>query len=133
MSFHDDFIIYFLLTRNANSIKFIERLFYVWLHTWNEQDTKIKFRNRIKMKNRNNMKCFSFLNAIELLFKNTKNTFDGKKIAFSQLEEAYLKNFCRNNKETRDKAIKVFELFLENKYVSENDKKKIRDFINNKN
>ena len=79
------------------------------------------------------MKCISILNYIEILFKNTKNTVNDKKIAFSRLEEIYLKNFCRNNKETRNKAIKVFELFLENEYVSENDKKKIRDFINNKN
>ena len=132
MNVHDDFILFFLLTRNAYSIKYINRLFYVWLRTWKKNDAKIKFRTQIKMKNRDNYKCLNYLNFLEILFKKTKNTTNDKKIAFSQLEEWYLKIYCRNNKYTRDKAIEVFKLFLENKYISENDKKKIRKFIDNK-
>ena len=132
MNVHDDFILFFLLTRNAYNIKYINRLFYVVLLTWNKHDEKIKFRTQIKMKNRNNYKCLSYLNFLEILFKNTKNTTNDKKIAFSQLEEWYLKIYCRNNEDTRDKAIEVFKLFLENKYISESDKNKIRKFINNK-
>ena len=64
----------------------------------------------------------------ELLFKNTKNTFEDKKIAFSQLDEWYLQK-CRKNKVTKDKAIGILQLYLNNKYVSKEDKKKIEYFI----
>ena len=131
--YHDDFILFFLLTRNAQSAKYIDRLFYVCLDTWNENDAKIKFRNQIKHQNLENNTCFAYLNFLEILFKNTKNTFDDKKIAFSQLEAWYLNIHCKNNKITRDRAIEVFKLFLDNEYVSENDKKKIQNFIDNKN
>ena len=133
MNYHDDFILFFLLTRNASSAKYIDRLFYVWLHTWNQNDTKVKFRTQIKEENMNNNKCFAYLNFLEILFKNTKNTVDDKKIAFSQLEDWYLNIHCRNNEKNRDKAIEVFKLFLDSKYISEDDKKKIQNFIDNKN
>ena len=132
-NYHDDFILFFLLTRNAQRAKYIDRLFYVWLETWNKNDEKVKFRNQIKHQNLENNTCFAYLNFLEILFKNTKNTFDDKKIAFSQLEAWYLNIHCKNNKITRDRAIEVFKLFLDNEYVSENDKKKIQNFIDNKN
>ena len=35
------------------------------------------------------------------------------------------------NKNTREKAIEVFKLYLNNEYVSKEDKKKIESFIEN--
>jgi hypothetical protein len=67
-----------------------------------------------------------------MLFKNTKNTKEDKKIAFSQVKYYYLDiKYCRKNKVTREKAISVFKSYLGNEYVSDEDKKKLRDFIDN--
>ena len=96
MNYHDDYILFFLLTRNAYSIKYINRIFYVVLTDWNRSEPKVKFRTQIKENNIDNKKCFSSLIFSELLFKNTKNTFKDKKIAFSQLDKWYLQK-CRNN------------------------------------
>ena len=131
MNFHDDFILFFLLTRSAKSIKYIDRSFYIIYPGW-KNDNKVQFRMGIKMKNRNNEKCFFYLNFLEILFKNTKNTFEDKKLAFILSEYTYLNlDFCRLNKNTRKRAIEVFKLYLDNEYVLKEDKKKLEDFINN--
>ena len=131
MNFHDDYILFFLLTRSAKSIKYIDRFFYVVYHVW-KYDDKVKFRMEIKMQNRDNDSCFAYLNFLEILFKNTKNTYEDKKIAFAQLENWYLnKDICRTNKITRKRAIEVFKFYLDNEFVSKEDKKKLEDFINN--
>ena len=100
----DDFILFFLLTRTAQRAKYIDRIFYVWYQDWPKNDEKIIMRNAIKHNNVNIKGCFSFINFLEMIFKNTKNTFEDKKIAFSQVENNYLNNFCRGFKETREKA-----------------------------
>ena len=134
MLYHEDFILFFLLTRVANNLKHINRLFYVWLNIWkNNNDSKIIFRNEIKEKNMKYNKCFCYLNFLEILFKNTKNTIEDKKIAFSQVETWYLNNDCRENKDSREKAIEVFKLYLNCEYISNKDKNKIQNFINNSN
>ena len=132
MNHHEDYILYFLLTRNAKSIKYIERIFYICPTFWDNNEPKVKFRNEIKNEERHNKKCFAYLNFLDMLFKNTKNTKEDKKIAFSQVKYYYLDiKYCRKNKVTREKAISVFKLYLENEYVSDEDKKKLRDFIDN--
>ena len=88
---HDDYIHFFLLTRSAKSIKYVNRIFYIYCPNRVEND-KIKFKNKIKNENKFKLMCISYLNFLEVLFKNTKNTFDDKKIAFSQLEYLYLNN-----------------------------------------
>ena len=132
MNHHEDYILFFLLTRNAKSIKYIERIFYICPTFWDNNEPKVKFRNEIKNEERHNKKCFAYLNFLDILFKNTKNTKEDKKIAFSQVKYYYLDiKYCRKNKVTREKAISVFKLYLENEYVSDEDKKKLRDFIDN--
>jgi len=132
MNHHEDYILYFLLTRNAKSIKYIERIFYICPTFWDNNEPKVKFRNEIKNEERHNKKCFAYLNFLDILFKNTKNTKEDKKIAFSQVKYYYLDiKYCRKNKVTREKAISIFKLYLENEYVSDEDKKKLRDFIDN--
>ena len=53
MNFHDDFILFFLLTRSAKSIKYIDRSFYIIYPGW-KNDNKVQFRMGIKMQNRKN-------------------------------------------------------------------------------
>ena len=121
---HEDFILFFLLTRIANNIKYINRVFYVVPHIWKNNNPKVKFRNEIKEQDKKTKRCLSYINFLEIIFKNTYNTFKDKKIAFSQLEKWYLNNHCKSNKYSREKAIEVFKLYLESKYISIDDKKK---------
>ena len=126
---HEDYILFFLLTRNAKNLEKISGLFYIILHTWNNSDSKVKYRNQFKIENLRNKQCFSYINFLDILFKNTKNNFKDKKIAFSQLEIWYLNNHCRGNIYSRKKAIQVFKLYLNCQYISKNDKRKIKKFI----
>ena len=132
MFYHDDFIIYFLLTRNAYSMKFVDRIFYICLKIWDEKDPKVKFRATIKRQDMDNKKCFGFLIFLEMFLEKTQNNYKDKKIAFSQLDTWYLKQtICQNNTNTRDKAIRIFKLYLDNKFISKEDKIKIKNFIDN--
>ena len=126
---HEDFILFFLLSRYAYNAKYIDRVFYIFLHTWNPNDPKIVLRNQYKVDDIKNKQCLSYINFFEIIFKNTNNTTKDKKIAFSQLETYYLYNHCRVNKDTRDKAIEVFKLYLNCEYISKKDKDKIQKFI----
>ena len=40
MNYHDDFILFFLLTRSAKSIKYIDRVFYIIYPGW-KKDNKV--------------------------------------------------------------------------------------------
>ena len=128
MYYHDDFILFFLLTRNAYSIKYIDKIFYIVLTDWDKNDSKVKFRTQIKTKNKDNKYCFSSLIFSRLLFNYTKNTFKDKKISFSQLDRLYLQK-CRKNNATKEKANEIFKLYKNNEYVSKEDKNKIESFI----
>ena len=130
---HEDFILFFLLSRNAYNAKYVDRVFYIFLHTWNPNDPKIKFRNQFKENDIKTRQCLSYINFFEIMFKNTNNTLKDKKIAFSQIEIFYLYNHCRANKETRVKAIEVFKLYLNCEYISQKDKEKLQKFIDSGN
>ena len=128
---HDDFILFFLLTRNAKSIKYIDRVFYKVISDWDKNDPKIKFRWKLKYENsfNNKMRCQAYLNFLDILYKNTKDTIEDKKIFFSQVEDWYLNIFCKNDKDNREKAVELFKIWLENKYISDIDRNKIKKFI----
>lgn len=133
INFHDDFLLFFLLTRNAYKLKQIDRIFYLVLFGWNRKNKKVKFRMRVKNRNRKYMRCNNLLTFNEFVLKNTKNTFYDKKVAFFCLDQYLLSYWCRNFKPTHEKAIKVSNLFLNNKYIEEEDKRKIIIFINETN
>ena len=129
-NFHDDFILFFLLTRNAQSIKYIDRAFYTVIYDWDRNDPKVKLRLQFKYEHLDVMRCKAYLNFLDILFKNTKDTLDDKKILISLTERYYFNNLCKDDKENRERAIELFKLYLENKYISDDDKKKVQDFIN---
>ena len=79
---HEDFILIFLSTRIASNLKYINRIFYIVPYIWKQNDPKVKFRNKIKEQNKKTMRCFSYINFFEILFKNTKNTTEDKKLPF---------------------------------------------------
>ena len=53
-----------------------------------------------------------------------------KKIAFYSFNKWFLNYWCRNFSETIVKAINISNKYLGNKYIQEEDKKQIRNFLN---
>ena len=90
MNYHDDYLIFFTLSRKANNHKVINKIFYIILKGWNTNNTKIQFRIKEKVKNKEYMRCNSLLNFIEFLFYKTENTFKDKKFAFYSFNRWFL-------------------------------------------
>ena len=126
---HEDFLLFFLLTRNAFNFQQIKKIFYCQL-IWDKIDPLINFSIKEKIRNRENMNCQSFINYIEFLLIKTNNTIYDKKIASYELENYYLNNYCRNNSFIMERGKKVCKLFLENEYIENNIKNKIYFFLN---
>lgn len=130
MNYHDDFLLFFLLTRSANSLKQIDRIFYLVLLGWKKSNKKVKFRLKVKKKNWKYKRCYDLLKFNEFILKNTRNSFYDKKVAFFSLDKYLLSYYCRKYQPIQEKAIKVSNLYLSNKYIEERDKNKIIKFLN---
>ena len=129
IKYHDDLILFFLLTRKAKSLKQISRIFYVIVITKFIHNPKVDYRREEKFKDRYNDICGANLNYVEILFEKTKNTIEDKKIPFSQFQTLYMDNECQNNIEFKKKGMDLCNLFLESSYIEEKDKNKIKDFM----
>ena len=72
MNFHDDRLMFFLLSRKARNLRQIKRIFYIVVQWPNEaNNTKMQFRLKQKIKNRENMICLAYINFIEFLLIKT--------------------------------------------------------------
>ena len=118
MNFHDDFVLFFLLTRKAGSLRQIKRIFYFIIQRPNEQNNaKIKFRLDEKQKNRDDMRCLAYINYLDFILNKTNNDIIDKKISSFELQNWFLKHRCRYNKNIKEIAKKVLELFLMNDFI----------------
>lgn len=123
MNFHEDFLLFFLLTRKANKLRHIKRIFYVVI-LW-PKNNKIQFRLNEKQKNRENLKCIGYINYIEFMLMKTNNDTIDKKIPSLELKKHFLKDKCKHNKIIRERALKVLELFLKNEFIEKEIKNEI--------
>jgi len=130
MNRHEDFLLFFLLTRNAYNFKYINRIFYAHIVWRNVNNSKIIFSQKQKSLNYTNIQCLSQLNYIEFLLVNTNNTIYDKRKAFFELNKGYLNHSCKFNQYNREKALNICKLFLENKFIEEKAKNIIKGFIN---
>ena len=126
---HDDFFCFFMLTRYAKNLKNIKKPFYLVLKRENKNNTLINFHKTEKNKIHKENRCISFLYYIEFLLFKTNNTFFDKQIAEYELENYYLNNSCRFSNISKIKGIQTCQLFLNNKYINNTLKKKIRLFL----
>ena len=130
ISFHDDLFLFFVITRNANTLKRIKNIFYFILKE-NENQNKLKlFRLKEKRKNGFNMICYAFISYIEFLLIHTSNSFLDKKIAASELKTWYLNHKCKSNNITRNLSNRVLKQYLENKFIENRTKFEIIKFLN---
>lgn len=127
---HEDYLILFLITRIANKLKQIKRIFHVKI-TYGKPKmytTKAKSNDNI------NLFCQSYMNYIEFILIKTNNTISDKKIPSFELKRYYLdKPECKNNSFIRKRGIKVCKLFLKNKYIEKYTKKQILKFFHEQN
>ena len=130
MNCHEDFLLFFLLTRNANSIKNIRRIFYAHIYWVNETKASIVFAKKEKEIVKKNYRCLSYMNYIEFLLDRTLNTTKDKKIASFELNNWFLNHQCINNTFIQERAKKVCKAFLENQYIEKEVKNKINIFLN---
>ena len=130
MNCHEDFLLFFLLTRNANSIKNIRRIFYAHIYWVNETKASIVFAKKEKEIVKKNFRCLSYMNYIEFLLDRTLNTTKDKKIASFELNNWFLNHQCINNTFIQERAKKVCKAFLENQYIEKEVKDKINIFLN---
>ena len=129
INYYDDYLFFFLLTRNAKSLKKINRIFYVKQKIIFTDDSKVNHRKQERIINGFNLSCFASLYYIEILFYHTSDTFEDKKIVFSQFEKLFLQHQCRSNVKNHEKGVQICNLFLENQYISFEDKRKIRNYL----
>ena len=129
MNHHDDFLLFFLLTRKARSLKMINRIFYMIVVTKFLHGPKVEYRRKEKNINRDNLACRAYLIFIEIIFDKTENNVEDKKIPFSQLETWYFNNECKYNKFVREMGIQLCKKFLSSVYIEEKDKDKIKSFL----
>lgn len=130
---HDDYFVFFLLSRIAKNLKQIKKPFYLVLLRNNyikTNKTLLDFHNNEKQKLHKEYGCLSYLYYIEFLLKKTKDSYIDKEFASYELENWYLNIYCRNDIYSKQQGIKICNLFLENKYINDNIKNKIKIFLN---
>ena len=129
MNHHDDFLLLFLLTRKAKSLKEINRIFYMIVVTKFLHGPKVEYRRKEKNIDRDNLACRAYLIFIEIIFDKTENNVEDKKIPFSQLETWYINKHCKYNKFVKEQGIQLCKKFLSSEYIEEKDKDKIKSFL----
>ena len=126
MNRHEDLLIFFLLTRNAHTLKYMKNICYDYI-IWNAKNKSlIKFSIDEKYKDFENHSCLSFLNYIEFLLINTENNIHDKKIGCFELENYFLRHKCRYNKYIKSKTKELIKLFINNKYIEYKFKKRLK-------
>ena len=126
---HDDFFCFFMMSRKARNLKQIRKPFYLVLLREKDNNTLINFHNKEKLELHQKHGCLSYLYYIEFLLKTTDNCFKDKKIASMELENWYLDHYCINDTFSKKQGIYTCKLFLENQYIDDNIKNKIKKFL----
>ena len=131
MNYHEEFLLFFLLTRNSYNLKQIKRIFHCFLERPIDNNPKIIFHNKEKIRERENIQCMNYLNYAEFLLENTINTISDKKIASFELDNWFLNHKCKENKNPNIKKESkiVLNKFLSNKYIEEEEKNRIKTFL----
>ena len=126
---HDDSILIFLLSREANSLLHLKKIFHVILAWPNYKNPLLSHQIEVKMKLREKKKCISYLTFIEIVLLFTESNSKDKELAGNMLKAWFLNDKCRVNKEVKKDAIKICNLFFHNKYIKSDIKNEIKLFF----
>ena len=127
----DDLFLFFILVRRAKALKYIKKVLYVTVQEKQTNKPEVKYFNNEKKANRLKYRCLSNLSYPEFLLIKTNDDYEDKKLASFALKSFFLngRDDCRKNMSVRDNAIKTCKLFLENKYIEDNVKNEIKEFL----
>lgn len=132
INYHNNFILYFLMSRNTYNLKHIKNVFHFRLLNQDNSSPNGNANNDEKIKEEENLKCFSSLYYSQFLLENTINTKTDKQLASFEINN-FLENECKNNLNVRGEAKKIFDLFLKDEFIEEDVKNKIQNFLNEMN
>ena len=128
---HDDTILIFVLSRNALSLKHLEDIFYIILLWPKEYSKSLEFHDNVKVRERENKSCFSYLTFTEVLLLFTENNKSDKYIAEINFLNWFIRmKKCNNQKNIMNDTIRVCNLYLKNLYISSEAKKEIYLYLN---
>lgn len=123
MNLIGDYLLYFILTKTARTLKYIKKILHVNVQKKYSDKAAVKFFNEEKEIVRSRTVCRSYLNYIEFTFAKSDNNL---KLASFALNDLYLNNKCKEQTNIRNEGIRICKLFLQNQYVEN----KIKDLIN---
>ena len=132
INYHNNFLLYFLMSRNAYNLKHIKNVFHFRLLNQDNVSPNGIGNYNEKIKEEENLKCSSMLYYAQFLLQNTINTKTDRKLASFEINN-FLNNGCKNNLNVRGEAKTVFDLFLKDEYIEEDLKNKIQNFLNEMN
>lgn len=130
MNRHEDLLLFFLISRYAKRLKYINNICYNHIIYKSKNKGKVKYSLKQKYYNFGYDSCVSFLNYIEFLLIYTKNDELDKKIASYELINRLLNNKCRYIRLIQNKIKILIKLFMNNKYVNNNLKKYMSSLYN---
>ena len=129
MNFHDDLLIFFILSKNVDNLRQIKRIFYMVIKWKSNLNNKMIFRLKEKDKDKDNLQCLAYIKYIKFLLVKTNNTIYDKQIALFELKRFYIDHKCKNNTFIKKLGKNLCELFLKNKYILKFEKKIIINFL----
>ena len=115
MNYHVDFIFFFLLTRNAKSLRHIKRIFY--------------YSQKYKINLFTNSSCLDYLYYSKFLLNKVNKNFVDKKIASYELENWFFNTSCKNNIFIKGEAMNISKFFSEDEFIEGELKKKLYLFM----
>ena len=126
---HDDSILMFILSRNAQTFKHLKKIFYIILIWPDKYSESLKFQRTTKKRERERKNCYSYLTFSEILLKFTESRY--KFIAEKNFLYWFIREKkCKNNTEIKNDAIRVCNLYLSDKYIPLKTKKEISLYLN---
>ena len=126
---HDDSILMFILSRNAQALKHLKEIFYIILIWPEKYSESLAFQRSTKKRERERKNCYSYLTFSEILLKFTERS--DKFIAEKNFLYWFIREKkCKNNTEIKNDSIRICNLYLSDKYIPLKTKKEISLYLN---
>ena len=125
---YGDNFLFFLLSKRAQTLKYIKKIFYVTIQQKVSGNSFEKYFTQEKQESRRQNKCQANLGYIEIVV--TKSD-DDIKLASYLIQNQFLNNVCINSSHVRDQVIRICNAVLKNKFFENRIKEKIYLLLQN--
>ena len=124
--FIGDYLLFFIITKLAKSLKYIKKFLYVAIQNKISQNPAVKFYFEDKIKHLNKYRCQNYLSYIDFVYSKSNNNF---KLASFVFEKYFLNNECKRELSIRSELIRICKLILENQFIEKSLKEKINNYF----